>query len=101
MAVYVDNVRIPWRGKEWCHLLADSLEELHQFAAKIGLRRAWFQRAASYPHYDITVSVRTKALRLGAIAATRPEIIASAKRLKQQLRVEATLHERQLTLFEE
>lgn len=99
MAVYVDNVRIPWRGREWCHLLADSLDELHQFAESLGLRRSWFQLNASYPHYDITVSVRAMALHSGAIAATRSEIIACARRLKEELQRESRLAQHQLTLF--
>ncbi len=41
--VYVDDEMIPWRGKLWCHLVADTLPELHAFAQKLGLRQAWFQ----------------------------------------------------------
>ena len=43
MAVYVDSEEILWHGKLWCHLVADSLDELHTFAARLGLRRSWFQ----------------------------------------------------------
>ncbi|WP_341539482.1 DUF4031 domain-containing protein, partial [Pseudomonas viridiflava] len=32
MTIYVDNVKIKWAGSEWCHLVADSLDELHSFA---------------------------------------------------------------------
>lgn len=28
MAVYVDDAVWPWRGQLWCHLLADSLDEI-------------------------------------------------------------------------
>jgi hypothetical protein len=38
MAVYVDNMQIEWRGKKWCHLVADSIDELHVFAKNLGLR---------------------------------------------------------------
>lgn len=58
MAIYVDDEQIPWRGKLWCHLVADSLAELHEFAISIGLKRAWFQAKSVYPHYDVTVSMR-------------------------------------------
>lgn len=37
------------------HLVADSLEELHRFAASIGLKRCWFQ-ASHYLHYDLTTA---------------------------------------------
>ena len=34
MAVYVDDSRIRWRGREWSHLIADTTEELHAFVAR-------------------------------------------------------------------
>ena len=91
MAVYVDNERIQWRGKLWCHLVGDSLGELHAFAASLGLKRAWFQGKASYPHYDVTTGVRERALEMGAIAAGKTQMLASARKMKNEL-----LEERQL-----
>jgi hypothetical protein len=85
MAVYVDNGQIEWRGKLWCHLVADSLDELHQFAIRLGLKRAWFQDRARYPHYDVTVSVREKALRLGALDGDAPTIIDCCKRMRKEM----------------
>lgn len=84
MAVYVDNERIPWRGKLWCHLVADSLEELHQFAAKLNLQRHWFQCTGRFPHYDVTISVRERALAMGAVAAGKRETIAAARKLREE-----------------
>lgn len=49
-----------------CHLTATSSEELHEFATRIGLRRAWFQDGPT-PHYDLTARRRTAALREGAV----------------------------------
>lgn len=86
MAVFVDNERITWRGKLWCHLVADSLDELHAFAGALGLRRSWFQERASYPHYDVTTEVRDRALRLGALEGRKAQIIASARLLRSELR---------------
>lgn len=85
MPVYVDNVRIPSRGAIWCHLVADSLDELHTFAKRLGLKRQWFQHAASYPHYDVTAPMREKALRLGAAEGDPVTIIDCARRLKAEL----------------
>ncbi len=85
MSVYVDNECIQWRGKLWCHLVADSLDELHQFASNLGLRRSWFQDKASYPHYDVTTTVRARALKLGASPGSKKQIIASAKLLRAEL----------------
>lgn len=67
MAVYVDNAFIPWRRGIWSHLMADDLEELHEFAEQLGLRREWFQEK-SIPHYDVTKSKRLQAIAQGAIA---------------------------------
>ena len=85
MTVYVDNECMEWRGKLWCHLVAESLDELHRFAARLGLRRNWFQDKASYPHYDVTTTVRQRALRLGALPGSKKQIIASAKLLRAEL----------------
>ena len=49
------------------HLEADTLDELHEFAEKLGLRKSWFQDK-SIPHYDVSKSVRSKAIELGAVA---------------------------------
>ncbi|MGO1781811.1 MAG: DUF4031 domain-containing protein, partial [Moraxellaceae bacterium] len=35
MAIYVDFMQIEFKGYKWCHMLADSLQELHDFAALI------------------------------------------------------------------
>ncbi len=57
-----------WRWNEACHLFTDdgNLDDLHAFAARVGLRRAWFQRHACLPHYDLTIARRGVAVRLGA-----------------------------------
>ena len=61
-----------WRYRESCHLFCGGdLDELHVFAAKLGLRREWFQDKASMPHYDLTRAKRRQAIRLGAIPAGR------------------------------
>lgn len=99
MAVYVDNARIAWRGRLWCHLVADSLSELHEFAEILGLRRAWFQTSASYPHYDVTVETRKQALGIGAISGGRRQIIACARRLKEELSAQEVGYLEQLQLF--
>lgn len=85
MAVYVDNERIAWKGREWCHLVADTLSELHEFALQLGLRRAWFQDRASYPHYDVTSAVRARALVMGARHADRVQLMACCRKLKAEV----------------
>jgi hypothetical protein len=70
LTVYVDPI-IAWGWKPpfdkgSCHLTADTLEELHAFAARLGMRRAWFQDHPLCPHYDLTPGRREVAVRLGA-----------------------------------
>lgn len=72
MTVYVDELRVwPTRIACFragsCHLTADTLDELHAFAARIGLRRAWAQLDGRVPHYDLTAGRREAALAAGAV----------------------------------
>lgn len=54
-------------GHKWCHMWADTEEELHKMADKIGLKRSWFQNRERFPHYDLVPSKRRLALINGAI----------------------------------
>jgi len=58
------------------HLATDSddLEELHAFAKKIGLKRAWFQ-ATTIPHYDLDRAGWNLALQHGAVLVSSKELI--------------------------
>ncbi len=85
MAVYVDRAKVPFKDKLWCHLMADTLDELHDFARKLEIDARLFHRTASYPHYDITLEMRMIVIAHGAIDADRRTIIACGKRLKFQL----------------
>lgn len=68
MATYVDKLRDwGWKLGPSCHLIADTNEELHAFAARLGMKRSWFQPAASGPHYDLVASKRALAVKLGAV----------------------------------
>lgn len=86
MTVYVDEIR-DWtliakarglRHTHWCHLTADTEEELHAFAAHLGLRRTWFQKKGPRDyrwHYDVTPPKRTQAVRLGAREVDRRQLL--------------------------
>ena len=77
MSVYVEPcANHGWRLGPSCHLIADSLDELHEFAARIGMKREWFQNHKDLPHYDLTVKRRKEAVRLGAKEITRKELVA-------------------------
>ena len=68
--IYVDyyhpilNVPKKWEGGG--HLFGTDLEELHEFAKKLGLRREWYQ-GKQFPHYDLVRTKRAQAILLGAI----------------------------------
>lgn len=84
MAVYVDDAIWHWQGRRWCHLMADDEAELHGFAARLGLKRPSYQGPpkTAAPHYDITAFERDRALRLGAVACSRQEIVAVSRRVR-------------------
>lgn len=71
MAVYVDDAVFAWRGQRWAHLMADTLPELHAFAARMGIPRDAFQDKTSGAHYDVNTTQRALALQLGAVAISR------------------------------
>jgi len=94
VAVYVDDSRIRWRGGEWSHLIGDTTEELHAFAAALGLERARFHGKPTRPwkdHYDIPEATRRLAIRRGARPITCREAaeILRAKRLTVRAAVSA------------
>lgn len=72
MAVMVDELRVWPNARHRCfkngsaHLTADTLDELHAFAARIGLRPEWFQDHRIAPHYDLSPKRHAAALALGA-----------------------------------
>lgn len=88
MTIYVDQAIHPWRGKKWCHLIADDLDELHNFAAKLGLKREWFQNHKIQPHYDITASKRVEAIELGATSITTKEMAERVVKILESRRQE-------------
>ena len=84
MAVYVDNMRaglkVAGRNYVMCHMLADSDDELHEMADRIGVNRRHWQAPpkVSTSHYDITQSKRALAVKAGAIEVTVQEMAAMA-----------------------
>lgn len=72
--IVVDDMRLPARvgrlSARWSHLYTDGHDdELHAFADRLGLKRAWFQHEGKVTsHYDVTDTMRTKAIALGAVS---------------------------------
>lgn len=77
--VYVDDANVAKYGRGWFHLTADSLDELHAFAARAGIPGRAYHRGARHPHYDITAAQRLNALRGGAHPVSAREVVRIAK----------------------
>ncbi len=81
MAVYVDDMHLTSMGKygrmKMCHMVADTVEELHAMADKIGMQRKWYQGPPKTinPHYDIGMGKRALAVQAGAIEITMKESV--------------------------
>lgn len=61
--ILIDAPLIPWRGRLWSHLVSDtSYEELHAFAAELGVPARGFDR----DHYDVPEELFAAALEAGA-----------------------------------
>ena len=71
MTVYVDDMYQYPMGQfgrmKMSHMVADTLDELHAMAQKIGIARRHFQDKHSGAHYDVSMSKRELAIEKGAI----------------------------------
>jgi hypothetical protein len=78
VTVYVDNMRARFRRMVMCHMLADSDDELHTMADRIGVARRWWQSPThtSGSQYDIALSKRALAVAAGAVEISLREASA-------------------------
>lgn len=88
MTVYVDDVRHRFRGMVMCHMWSDNLEELLAMADRIGMARRWLQQPphASWVHFDISLGMKAKALRAGAVLTDRYGPVEHMARLRGDTR---------------
>lgn len=85
MSVYTDGT----------HLVSHDLKELHAFAAKVGLKREWFQYGAkkgpgrpAHPHYDLTsIKMFQKALAAGAIKVGERYVAKVSREVGNKIRL--------------
>ncbi|MEV4563287.1 DUF4031 domain-containing protein [Nonomuraea sp. NPDC049419] len=73
MTVLIDPPHWPGpRGLMWSHLVSDdSLDELHDFAGRLGVPPRAFDR----DHYDVPETVHAQAVELGAEAVSSRELL--------------------------
>ncbi|MFF5440885.1 DUF4031 domain-containing protein [Streptomyces achromogenes] len=72
MTLYVDPPAWPGHGRLWSHLVSDaSYDELHAFAARLGLSR----RAFDGDHYDLPADRYADAVAAGAVEVGSREVV--------------------------
>jgi Protein of unknown function (DUF4031) len=83
---YVDTVRsYPGAGLRYtrfCHLLADTPDELHAMADALGIPRRFYQDHPWRWHHDLPEHLRERAVELGAQELTLREVGALLARRK-------------------
>jgi len=91
MAVYVDILmEFGWilRGRptKSCHMFSPNLDELHDLARRIGMKRLWFQEHGGIPHYDLTPSKRAEAIAAGAVEVDHRELVEFMRIIHAQMK---------------
>lgn len=72
MTVYIDPPVWPGHGHLWSHLISDvSFDELHRFAAEVGVPPRAFER----DHYDIPSHRYAEVVRAGAVEVSSREVV--------------------------
>lgn len=100
MSVYVGDMHKYPMGQfgrmKMSHMIADTDEELHAMARRLGLRRDWFQG----DHYDIAISKRALAVQYGAVEVTLKQLacMASLRKAGHPMGDPNTAIERRLAL---
>jgi hypothetical protein len=70
--IFIDPPLWPTRGRVWSHLVSDeSFEELHLFAARLGMPPRAFER----DHYDVPSELYDSAVELGAAPVGCQELL--------------------------
>lgn len=84
MPVYVDQSANAFGRMTMCHMIADTPDELHAMAERIGMRRSWFQAPpkASFWHYDVAKGKRELAIAAGAVDCDRREFVGHLQRIR-------------------
>lgn len=101
MSVYVDDMKAAYGRMIMCHMLADTDDELHEMAKRIGVARQWWQspEKTSGSHYDIALTKRALAVQYGAIEITQRQ--SSAMNWRRKMTGSLGCHMQALEWFKE
>lgn len=70
--ILIDPPNWPGHGRLWSHLVSDeSLDELHAFAAEVGIPRRGFER----DHYDVPEGMYEQVVAAGAAPVSSRELV--------------------------
>jgi len=84
MSVYVDQAANILDRMKMSHMVADSLDELHAMADKVGLKHEWFQDNPDHPHYDLCQSKRRYAISLGAVEINNLQLVSLVRKWRAE-----------------
>ena len=63
-------------GHRWCHMVADTDDELFAMAEKLGLERRWVQESGTARvHFDLTPPKRAAAIAAGAVEIDMRQLV--------------------------
>lgn len=79
--VYIGKNEYRYGRMKMSHMAAETLEELHEMAQKIGVSKRHFQNKFGKPHYDICQKMKKKAIELGAMEVSDKELIKLFQRI--------------------
>lgn len=82
MSVYIDKSNKKLGRMKMCHMIADSLDELLSFGLSIGLKKEWIQYNETFPHFDISIFYKEKAIKLGILELNNMDFAKKIKDLK-------------------
>lgn len=89
MACYVDALQhypdAGLRFDRFCHLLADTRDELHDMADALGIPRRYFQDHPWRWHHDLPAPLREQAIEFGAQEITLREVAVLLRRRRRDL----------------
>ena len=89
MSVYVDKASNPLGRMKMCHMMADTLDELHAMADRVGMKREWFQNNPDHPHYDLSQSKRALVVQNGAIEIDGRQLIELIRKWRKKRMTES------------